>query len=329
VIKIVIISILLSATLLLGSCKSDGQSPPTEGQTNLVPASSMQGVKPTDFDPPASAPKAPHVDGNRAFQYTKEIVDFGSRPIGSENHKKVENYILGKLKGVTVDEDAFQAQTAAGSFPMRNIIAKFPGKKDGIIVIGSHYDTNLPLPKNFVGANDGASTSGLLLELADQLKHWNRDGYSVWLVWFDGEEATVKWTAEDSLYGSKHLAQKWQQDGTARKVKAFILLDMIGDKDLDILRDGNSTPWLLDVIYHAAEKLGYQSHLFQEQSAIEDDHLPFAKLGIPVADVIDLNYGYNNVFHHSVEDTMDKLSPQSLQIVGDTVLETLRMLDTR
>ena len=205
----------------------------------------------------------------------------------------------------------------------------FPGKKDGIIVIGSHYDTNLPLPKEFVGANDGASTSGLLLELAEQLKKWNRDGYSVWLVWLDGEEATVKWSATDSLYGSKHLAQKWQQDGTARKVKAFILLDMIGDKDLGILRDGNSTPWLLDVIYHASDKLGYASHFFRTEGTVEDDHLPFAKAGIPVADVIDLEYGYDNVFHHTVEDTMDKLSPQSLKIVGDTVLETVRMLDTR
>ncbi len=289
----------------------------------------MAGIKPTEFDPPADAPKAPRIDADRAFQFTKEIVAFGSRPIGSENHKKVEAYIVGKLKGVTVEEDAFQAQTAAGSFPMRNIIAKFPGKKDGIIVIASHYDTNLPLPKAFVGANDGACTAGVLLEFAEQLKHWNRDGYSVWLVWTDGEEATIKWSATDSLYGSKHLAQKWQQDGTARKVKAFILLDMIGDKDLDIVRDTNSTPWLLDVIYHASEKFAYQSHFFHTENTIEDDHLPFAKIGIPVADIIDLDYGYDNVFHHSVEDTVDKLSPQSLRIAGDTILETIRMLDTR
>lgn len=324
-----IANILLTATLLLGSCKSDGTRPPTEGQTQKVPASSMQGVKPAEFDPPENAPKAPRIDANRAFQFTKDIVAFGSRPIGSENHKKVEGYIDSKLKGVTVEDDIFQAQTAAGPFPMHNVIAKFPGTKDGIIVIASHYDTNLPLPKAYVGANDGAATSGLLLELAEQLKGWKREGYSVWLVWLDGEEATVRWTASDSVYGARHLAEKWQQDGTAKKVKGFILLDMIGDADLNIDRDGNSTSWLLDVIYHASEKLGYQSHFFRREIGVEDDHLPFSKAGIPVADLIDFEYGYDNVYWHTVNDTVDKLSPESLKIVGDTVLETVRMLDTR
>ena len=315
----------LSLALSFTSCKS-GNQPENEAAQPAPKAKSWQPTA-ADFTLPANAPPAPRVDGKRAMQYTKEIVDFGSRPIGSSAHQKVEEYVKSKLKGDDIEVDAFTAQTAAGQFPIHNIIAKYPGKKDGIIVLASHYDTNLPLPKTFVGANDGASTSGLLLELANHLRGKQRDGYSVWLVWTDGEEATVKWSASDSLYGSKHLAEKWAADGTAKKVKAFMLLDMIGDADLDIDRDSNSTPWLLDLIERAATTLGYQSHFFQKENTIEDDHLPFAKVGIPVADIIDINYGYNNVFHHTPDDTLDKLSPQSLKIVGDTVLETIRLID--
>jgi Zn-dependent M28 family amino/carboxypeptidase len=264
------------------------------------------------------------------MQYVREAVAFGSRPIGSAAHQKLEAYIHQTLiaKHVAVADDAFSAQTAAGTYPIRNIIAKLPGKKDGIVVVAGHYDTNLPLPRSYVGANDGGSSTGLLLELAEVLRGRQLEGYSVWLVWLDGEEATVKWTDTDSLYGSRHLAQLWQQDGTAKKIKAFLLLDMIGDADLNIDRDLNSTVWLEDLVRDAATRLGYQSHFFARQIAVEDDHLPFAKLGIPVADLIDFDYGYDNVFWHTPQDTLDKLSPTSLQIVGDTVLETIRALDT-
>lgn len=263
------------------------------------------------------------------MQYVKEVVAFGSRPPGSEGHQKLENYIVGKLKGVDVEQDKFTADTPAGKFPINNIIAKFPGKKNGIIVVAGHYDTNYPLPKDYVGANDGGSSTALLLSLADQLRGKERDGYSVWLVWTDGEEAFVKWTDSDSLYGTKQLAQKWKADGTAGKIKAFILVDMIGDADLDIQRDANSTPWLTDLVQQAATNLGYQSHFFQQTVGMEDDHIPFAKVGVPVIDLIDYSYGYNNVFHHTAEDTVDKLSAQSMMITGDVVMETIELLDQR
>jgi hypothetical protein len=282
-----------------------------------------------DFVLPKDAAPAPRVDGKRAMQYVRETVGFGSRPIGSAAHHKLEAYIQQKLTAghIAVADDAFIAQTAAGPYPIRNIIAKLAGKKDGIIVVAGHYDTNLPLPKSYVGANDGGSSTGLLLELAKVLRGRQLEGYSVWLVWLDGEEATVTWTATDSLYGSRHLAELWQQDGTAKKIKAFLLLDMVGDADLNIDRDLNSTVWLEDLVRDAAARLGYQSHFFARQISIEDDHLPFAKIGVPVADLIDFDYGYNNVFHHRPQDTLDKLSPASLQIVGDTVLETIRALN--
>jgi Zn-dependent M28 family amino/carboxypeptidase len=259
----------------------------------------------------------------------KEFVAIGSRKPGSPGHAKAEQFILSHLSGDNVEVDSFTANTPVGKFPGKNIIAKFPGKKDGIIVIAGHYETNYPLPNAFVGANDGGSTTGLLLELANQFRGKQLDGYSVWLLWDDDEEAFVTWSEKDSLYGTKHLAQKWQEDGTAQKIKAFILLDMIGDADLDIQRDTNSTVWLTNLVYQAATTLGYQSHFYQQTNALEDDHLPFAKIGVPVVDVIDIDYGYMNSYHHTTQDTMDKLSPKSLQIVGDVVLQTIQLVNQR
>jgi glutaminyl-peptide cyclotransferase len=278
--------------------------------------------------PATNLPK-PDVNGNHVMQYVKEVVAFGPRPPGSTAHLKLEEFILSKLKGVDVEQDRFTAQTPVGKFPMNNIIAKFPGKKDGIIVVAGHYDTLYSQRQNFVGANDGGSSTALLLELADQFRGKQPDGYSVWLLWTDGEEAFVNWTESDSVYGSRQLARKWQQDGTAKKIKAFILVDMIGDADLDILKDTLSTPWLSDLVYKAASNLGYQSHFYQFQNGISDDHNPFSKVGIPVVDLIDFTYGYNNVFWHTPQDTVDKLSPQSLAITTDVVLETIRLVDAR
>ncbi len=267
------------------------------------------------------------IDGNKVMQHVKEVVAIGSRPVGSAGHAKLEQLIHSKLKNDQVEDDTFTAQTPVGSFKINNIIAKFPGKKDGIIVVAGHYDTNYPLPKTYVGANDGGSSTALLLALADHFRSNPSQGYSVWLVWTDGEEAFVQWSASDSLYGTKHLAQTWQQDGTAKQIKAFLLVDMIGDADLDIQKETQSTPWLSELVYKAASNLGYQSHFYQQAGEIEDDHLPMLKAGIPSVDIIDLDYGYNNSYHHTPQDTIDKLSPKSLAIVGDVVLETIRLIN--
>jgi glutaminyl-peptide cyclotransferase len=274
--------------------------------------------------------QAQSFNASRAMQYTREVAAFGPRPIGSANHKKLENYILAHLKNDQVEEDAFSADTPEGKFPVRNIIAKFPGTREGIIVVAGHYDTNYPLRNTgYVGANDGGSSTAILLELANQLRGKKRDGYSIWLLWTDGEEAVKDWTATDSLYGVRHLAEKWQKDGTLKNIKAFLLADMIGDADLNVDRDTNSAPWLEDLVYQAATKLGYQSHFFARTITVEDDHLPFVERGVPCADLIDLDYGYGNVFHHTPQDTMDKLSPRSIAIVGSVILETVRMLDNK
>jgi Zn-dependent M28 family amino/carboxypeptidase len=287
---------------------------------------------PPKLNLPPDAGAAPAFDGERAMQYVNDIVKIGPRPVGSANHQKVEEYLASRLKGDQVEHDDFTADTPEGKLPVHNLIAKYPGTKDGIIVMASHYDTNYPLRNtSFVGANDGGSSSALLLEIADQLRGKPREGYSVWLVWDDAEEAIKPETQmpfdKDSLYGISHLADKWKADGTAKKIKAFLLADMIGDADLNVDRDTNSTPWLQSVVFEAASRLGYQSHFFARALPMEDDHLPFVHMGVPSVDLIDFTYGYNNVFWHTPQDTTDKLSAKSLAIVGGVVLETVRILD--
>ncbi|MGA8213554.1 MAG: M28 family peptidase [Candidatus Sulfotelmatobacter sp.] len=325
-------SMLLWVSVAFVACEHDRNVNQVGAQT-AAPNATAETTHPKLSLPPDSGP-SPVINSVRAFQYVKEIVAFGPRPLGSANHKKVEDYILAHLKGDEVENDTFVADTPEGKFPVHNIVAKFPGTKDGIIVIASHYDTNYPLRKtSYVGANDGGSSSALLMEFANQLRGRTREGYSIWLVWDDAEES-VKPDSEipfldDSLYGIRHLADKWEADGTLKKIKAFFLADMIGDADLNIDRDGNSTPWLEDVVYEAATRLGYQSHFFARTlpAGVEDDHIPFVKRGVPSADLIDFDYGYNDVFWHTTQDTVDKLSPKSLEIVGVTMLEAVRILD--
>ena len=324
--------LLLYCLLCLITCVACTK-PNSESQTASASEAKPPAAAPETQDKPAAAAiatePAAKINPTRAFQYVKQFVAIGSRKPGSPGHARAEEFIKSHLAGGTVEVDSFTAKTPVGDFPIHNIIAKFPGKKDGIIVIAGHYETNYPLPKEFVGANDGGSSTGLMLELANHFRGKPMDGYSVWLVFTDGEEAFLKWTESDSLYGTKHLAAKWKQDGTAAKIKAFILLDMIGDADLDVMRDDNSTPWLLNLTYQAAATLGYQSHFFRQEGPIEDDHLPFAKIGVPVVDIIDIDYGYMNAYHHTTQDTMDKLSPKSLEIVGDVVLQMIQYINQK
>src|SRR6266446_5447632 len=327
--KVFLPTLLFFFAVALVSCDHDKDAPQVKAQSPppVTPADTPKLSLPPDSGPP------PTFDSARAFQYVKEIVAFGPRPLGSANHKKVEDYLLAHLKGDEVENDTFTADTPEGKFPVHNIIAKFPGTKDGIVVVASHYDTNYPFRNtSYVGANDGGSSSALLLELANQLRGKKRDGYSVWLVWDDAEEAMKPDNEvpflDDSLYGIRHLAEKWEAGGTLKKIKAFLLADMIGDADLNVDRDGNSTSWLEDVVYEAASRLGYQSHFFARTlPGVSDDHIPFVKRGVPSADLIDFEYGYNDVFWHTTQDTVDKLSPKSLEIVGKTILEAIGILD--
>src|SRR3984885_2429390 len=200
--------------------------------------------------------------GQAAYTLTKQLLDVAPKRFnGSPGHSKAEEFLKQHFapevaKGNFV-ADTFTATTPAGLQTMTNYIVKYPGKKDGIIVLVSHYETNYPLRDiNFYGANDGAATSALLIEIGTILRAHPPEGYSVWLVFDDGEEA-VKclqcWSNSDSLYGTRHLAAKWSQDGTLAKIKALLVADMIADKDLNINYMENSTPWLLDLLKIAAK----------------------------------------------------------------------------
>ena len=273
---------------------------------------------------------AQHFNGDKALNYAREFVAIGPRWPTSPGHLKAEQFLRDHFKHDNVEEDTFTANTPIGPVAMRNFIVRFPGKKDGVIVLSTHYETNYPLRTiNFVGANDGASTTGLLMAIADQLRGKTLDGYSIWLVFFDGEEAIQTWSASDSTYGSRHLAAKWGRDGTLGKIKAFMLADMIGDKDLDIQRETRSTGWLVDLVRQAAHKYGYDRYFFQTEEAVEDDHLAFLDRGVPSIDVIDLDYGPNNSYHHTAQDTLDKVSAHSLTIDGDVFLETIKEINQR
>ena len=272
------------------------------------------------------------VSGELAMEHVRAQVAFGPRPPGSLELQRCREYIEVQMKsfGYEIEENSFVADTPYGSIEMTNLIARNgKNKRDsekGVIALASHYDTKLMKGLDFVGANDAGSSTGLLIELGRVLA--DADGqYDYWFIFFDGEEAFVDWSAFDSTYGSRHLARKWKTDGTAAKIRALILLDMIGDKDLDIWYDTNSTKALMDMVYETAGIEGLGSILSRHRGQIEDDHLPFLDIGVPSVDIIDLNYGPGNSYHHTSEDTLDKISAESVEKVGRLVLSLLARLN--
>jgi glutaminyl-peptide cyclotransferase len=267
--------------------------------------------------------------GASALNYTARVVAFGPRPPGSEAHRKLQNYILTELRRFRCEvvEDAFTAQTPLGPIPMKNIVARFAGISGKAVAITGHYDTKSLPGLRFVGANDGGSSAGFLLEMARTLSARPRR-HDIYLIWFDGEEAIVQWSETDSLYGSRHLVRRWRQDGTLERLTALINVDMIGDKELAIVREAHSTLWLRERIWQIAAELGYQRHFRNEVVEIEDDHVPFLRAGVPAVNLIDFDYGPGHSWWHTEQDTLDKLSPRSFQVVGDVVLEFIRRWET-
>jgi glutaminyl-peptide cyclotransferase len=269
-------------------------------------------------------------DGKRALADTRHAVAFGERPSGSPENVRQQDWIVTQLKGIggEISLDKFSGQTPNGPVAMQNIIVKFAGESGKAIVVSGHYDTKRIPMVHFVGANDGGSSTGFLLELARALpKFKHRD--DVLIVFFDGEEAVGEWSATDSCYGSRHLAAKWLADGRLGRVKALVNVDMIGDKDLNVMDDENSSAALRGLVQQAAAKTGDSRYFEKTPGSIDDDHKPFADAGVNVVDLIDFTFGPANGYWHNEKDTMDKLSAHSLQVVGDVVLELLRELDAR
>jgi Zn-dependent M28 family amino/carboxypeptidase len=240
----------------------------------------------------------------------------------------LQEYIAGQLKldRCEITVDPFTAQTPLGPIRMQNIIAHFRGSNGRAVALTGHYDTKSMPGTNFVGANDGGSSAGFLLELARVLgARPVKD--DVYLVWLDGEEAFVRWSDSDGIYGSRHLAARWSADGTLGRLKALINVDMIGDRDLGILQESNSSGRLRELAWSTAAELGLSRHFLKQAAAVEDDHVPFLLKGVDALDLIDFDYGPDNSYWHTDRDTMDKLSAASFQAVGDVVLEMLKKLE--
>jgi hypothetical protein len=268
----------------------------------------------------------PKFDANRAWEHLRQLVGFGPRPAGTPAIEQSRKYIKDQLgaAGVAVVEQAWDDQTPLGPVRMVNLIATIPGASRNRLIIASHYDTKRFREFRFVGANDGGSSTAFLIELARVLKA-RQNPLTIELLFLDGEEAVVEWTGNDHTYGSRHYVDAAKKNGTLSSLKAMVLVDMIGDRDLQIKRDTNSTPWLTDIIWDAA-RLQKQTAVFQPLSTqIEDDHMPFLAANIPSVDIIDLEYDA----WHTAGDTIDKVAARSLQTVGDVLLAALPQIEAR
>ena len=270
----------------------------------------------------------------KAMDHLTRLVEMGPHISGSENMRQVQSYIKAHLSeaGLRIEEDRFSAQTPLGTKEMMNIIGIRPGQVQDVIAIGAHYETKYFSDFTFVGANDNCSGTGLLLELARVIPSLQEPSlsFTYWFVFLDGEEAFLKWTESDSLYGSRHLVRKLRENGDIYKIKAFILLDMIGDKDLNIHRDTHSTAWLKNIIWDTSKALGYDHIFLDKEMEVVDDHIPFLGAGISSVDIIDFTYGGNKtpgLYWHTPHDTLDKVSKKSLKIVGEVVLESLPRIE--
>jgi Zn-dependent M28 family amino/carboxypeptidase len=264
----------------------------------------------------------PRFDGAQAFGHVREQVAIGPRPAGSTGAERTRAYITAHLKslGITTEEQPFDASTPAGKIRMVNLRATLPGTAGTTgprLIIASHYDTKLFKGFPFVGANDGGSSTAVLLELATALKD-RKFALPIELLFFDGEEAVIEWKNDDHTYGSRYYVDAARKSGGLKDIRALVLVDMVGDRDLRIQREPGSTEWLTDLIWGAAKRIG-RKEFVDDLFAVEDDHVPFLRAGVPAVDLIDLDYPA----WHTADDTLDQIAPESLQAVGDVILAAL------
>ena len=316
----IIVCISLTASCLMG-CKSKG------AEASSAPFMSTVATPPPQLADEAPAPeKTGGFDGKRAFAHVAKQVSFGPHPSGSPAIAQVQEYLLSELGsyGCTVETDAFSSDTPIGRLPMKNILVKIPGDKPGVILLGTHYDTLLK--ENFVGADDAGSSTALMLELA-RLLCAQHGKYAVWIAFFDGEEAMKQWSDTDSRYGSRQMAARFSTSGDIKKIRAFLLADIVGGRNAQFLRESDSTPALVDLVWGTAARLGY-TNLFQNgNTSAQDDHDSFMKRDVPAVDVI--GDFVNNGYWHTPQDALDKISPKTLAIVGHVFLESIKQLQAK
>lgn len=288
-----------------------------------------QGTKPTETAPPPG--QTGGFDGAKAFDHVAKIVSFGPRPPASDGIHQAQQYIISQLKssGCEVEQDDFHASTPVGEVAMKNIVAKAPGTGPGIILLLTHYDS-LGSVKDFVGAEDSASSTGMMIEMARQLCA-TKGSNSVWMAFLDGEESFIDWNKDDDhTYGSRELAARMALSGDLKRVKAVILADMIGQYGVQLAPESSSTKWLVDLVWKTADRLGHKD-IFpkREVGAVSDDHDPFLSRGLPAVDIIDLNDYSSAGYWHTPQDTLDKVSPRNVAIVGYVILESVGELQKK
>jgi len=311
----------LIAFTLLAACNS---SDAAKKSAPVVSAAAKTPAQQPDENTPAPESTG-GFDGKRAFADVAKQVDFGPHPAGSQSIAQVQDYILAQLSsaGCTAEVDPFTSQTPAGEVPMKNILVKIPGERPGIIMLATHYDTKKI--DNFVGADDGGSSTAVMLEVARNLcgQHGR---YQVWIAFFDGEEAVnLEWKDPDNRYGSRQMAAKLNMSGDLKNIRAFILADIVGTRELRLKRDSNSDKALTDLVWSTANRLGYSGVFVNMPTAIDDDHQSFSTRGVKTVDIIDLEIPY----WHTPQDTLDKISSKSLAIVGHAILESVKQLQTK
>jgi glutaminyl-peptide cyclotransferase len=332
--RIVLLCVVFFSCLPLG-CKSGQTASTNSGTANVGQPpfmSAVAGVPPNPADEAPSPDKTGGFDGKRAYEQVVKQLSYGPRPAGSPALAKLQEYLESELKsyGCAVETDAFSADTPAGRLPMKNILAKIPGQKPGIILLGTHYDTKRL--ENFVGADDAGSSTGVMLEIARLLCAQQQPGkYAVWIAFFDGEEAVnPAWVNPDNRYGSRQMAAKFAVDGDLPKIKAFILADIVGGRNPHFKRDGESTKWLKDMVWSVAERLGYGNVFVKEPTDFGgDDHYSFTARHVPSVDIMDLDTQNDVPYWHTPQDTIDKISPRTLAIVGHTILESVKELQKK
>src|SRR6267142_5682752 len=320
--RIATIACLIPAVLT--GCKANGSNSPSATQPPFISTAASASPQVADEAPPPE--KSGGFDGKRAFAHVAKQVSFGPRPSGSQAILQLQDYLQSELKsyGCTVETDAFTADTPVGRLPMKNILIKIPGEKPGVILLATHYDTLLK--ENFVGADDGGSSTAVMLELA-RLLCPQHGKYAVWIAFFDGEEAMKQWSETDSRYGSHQMAARLSISGDIKKIRAFLLADIVGGRKAQFLRESSSTPALIDLVWNTADKLGYSAIFRNDTTSAEDDHDSFLKRSIPAVDVIgDFT---NNGYWHTSQDSLDKISPRTLAIVGHVFLESVKQLQSK
>jgi glutaminyl-peptide cyclotransferase len=275
--------------------------------------------------------KPPAFDGTQAMAETEALIQIGPRNAGGGGARRAAVHLEGKLKalGLKTTIDTFSEETPSGNLFFNNVLGRLPGKTDRLIVLCSHFDTKSGIAADFQGANDSGASTGVLLELARVLSKRGPHETEILIAFLDGEECRVQYGPHDGLHGSRRLAEQIAAAGGAGAVEAVILLDMVGDKNLNITVPRNSSRVLVKELFSAAHERGARPQFGLYESQILDDHVPFLMLGMPAVDLIDFEYGSApglNNYWHTTNDTLDKLSVESMQTVGEVVLQMVENL---